>query len=496
MTDLDVRAATEPGGDPEEELRSLMRWLHEDEGLHRQVRGTLTASRGPRPGEMGLGFDLLQLALGTAVSGGSLAVSVLQWRDARRRARNSPCAPARSRSASRATRPATRRRCAGSPPCWTRPGSPGAMTGLPDPATSRAVLLGTASYHHLDALPSVEANLRDLAATLGDATVWGLPEPHCEVVLDPGSADAMLDPVHRAGDEATDTLVVYYAGHGMRDTESADLYLGLTGSRDGVGYTAVAYQHLRGAIRSARARRKIIVLDCCFSGRAVRTLAGQGDVLAARAAVDGAYVLTASPRDRVALAPDGERHTAFTGELLGILRHGLTDGPELLDLDTLYRALTERLGAKNRPLPQRAQENGVGRLPLARNRALAQRRAPPGRCSTPRSAPPWWRPASAWRGCCGRPATAVTRCRCSGSPSGSAARRTRAACCRCSWSSPNSSPRPGRSRRPSRSWSRRSTRPVRSTDRRPCWSAGGWPTCSRSPVTTSRRARCSSTPST
>ncbi|MFE7299066.1 caspase family protein [Streptomyces sp. NPDC057579] len=252
------------------------------------------------------------------------------------------------------------------------------MTGLPDPAASRAVLLGTASYRHLDALPAVGTNLRDLAGTLGDATVWGLPEAHCEVVLDPGSADAMLDPVHRAGDEATDTLVVYFAGHGLRDTESADLYLGLTGSRDGVGYTAVAYQHLRGAIRAARARRKVVVLDCCFSGRAVRTLAGRNDVLAAQAAVDGAYVLTASPRDRVALAPDGERHTAFTGELLGILRHGITDGPELIDLDTLYRALEERLGAKNRPLPQRAQENGVGRLPLARNRALAQRRAPAG----------------------------------------------------------------------------------------------------------------------
>ncbi|MGD3108593.1 caspase, EACC1-associated type [Streptomyces sp. YGL11-2] len=252
------------------------------------------------------------------------------------------------------------------------------MTGLPDPAASRAVLLGTASYHHLDALPAVEANLRDLAGTLGDATVWGLPAPHCEVVLDPGSAAAMLDPVHRAGDEATDTLVVYYAGHGMRDSESADLYLGLTGSRDGVGYTAVAYQHLRGAIRAARARRKVIVLDCCFSGRAARTLAGRADVLAAQAAVDGAYVLTASPRDRVALAPDGEPHTAFTGELLGILRHGITDGPELIDLDTLYRALDERLRAKNRPLPQRSQENGVGRLPLARNRALARRRAPAG----------------------------------------------------------------------------------------------------------------------
>ncbi|MCK7625930.1 caspase family protein [Streptomyces sp. RS10V-4] len=251
------------------------------------------------------------------------------------------------------------------------------MAQLPDPAASRAVLLGTAAYRHLDALPAVAANLRDLAGLLGDPTVWGLPAQHCEVVLDPAHAAAMLDPVHRAGDEATDTLVVYFAGHGMRDSESADLYLGLTGSRDSVGYTAVAYQHLRGAIRGARARRKIVVLDCCFSGRAARTLAGGDGVLAAQAAVDGAYVLTASPRDRVALAPDGERHTAFTGELLGILQHGIADGPELIDLDTLYRALDERLRAKNRPQPQRAQENGVGRLPLARNRALAQRRRAP-----------------------------------------------------------------------------------------------------------------------
>ncbi|QHC22156.1 effector-associated constant component EACC1 [Streptomyces sp. GS7] len=86
MTDLDVRVTTEPGGDAEEELRSLMRWLHDDEELSRRVRGRLGAARGPRPGEMGTGFDLLQLAIGTAVSGGSLAVSVLQWRDSRRRA--------------------------------------------------------------------------------------------------------------------------------------------------------------------------------------------------------------------------------------------------------------------------------------------------------------------------------------------------------------------------------------------------------------------------
>lgn len=252
------------------------------------------------------------------------------------------------------------------------------MAVLPDPACSRAVLIGTASYRHLPQLPAVEAGVVDLAAELCDATVWGLPVQHCTVVTDPLTPQAILDPVYQAGEAATDTLIVYFAGHGMRDTESADLYLALGDTREHLGYTAVAYQHLRVALRTARARRKVVVLDCCFSGRAARALAGEGDVLAAQAAVDGAYVLTASPRDRLALAPDGERYTAFTGELLDILRQGVQGGPELIDLDTLYRVLEARLRAKNRPLPQRSQENGVGRLSLARNKAHAGGHTPAG----------------------------------------------------------------------------------------------------------------------
>ncbi|MBD2830651.1 caspase family protein, partial [Streptomyces globisporus] len=188
----------------------------------------------------------------------------------------------------------------------------------------------------------------------------------------------------------TDTLLVYYAGHGMRDADSADLYLGLKVAEN-AGYTSVAYQHLRAELRLARARRKIVVLDCCFSGRAARTLAATQNVLAAQAAVDGAYVITASPRDRMALAPDGERYTAFTGELLTLLREGLKDGPELLDLDTVFRVLEERLRGKNRPLPQRSQENGVGRLGLVRNRARAVRARRRDPSSRPTSGPPWCR---------------------------------------------------------------------------------------------------------
>lgn len=250
------------------------------------------------------------------------------------------------------------------------------MPELPDPSASAAVLVGTSAYQHLVQLPAVTNNTADLAGALMDATIWGLPTPRCRITLDPATPADLLEPVYELGRQASDTLVVYYCGHGLRDSESADLYLALTGSRDGAGYTATEYRHLRTALRASPARRKIVILDCCFSGRAARTLSA-GD-FAAQTSVDGAYVLTASPRDHVALAPEGERYTAFTGELLHLLRNGVRQAPETLDLETLFRELEARLLSKNRPRPQRSQENDVGRLPLVRNRARASHTAAAG----------------------------------------------------------------------------------------------------------------------
>lgn len=82
--DVEIRLPDGAAEDPESELRSLLRWVHADESLERTVRGRLAGSAEPQPGHMGTAFDLLQFAVGSSMSGGALAVSILQWRDARR----------------------------------------------------------------------------------------------------------------------------------------------------------------------------------------------------------------------------------------------------------------------------------------------------------------------------------------------------------------------------------------------------------------------------
>ncbi|MFI6582770.1 caspase family protein [Embleya sp. NPDC050493] len=249
------------------------------------------------------------------------------------------------------------------------------MQQPPDPAASRAVLIGTAGYANLPELTAVTRNLVAMRTMLCDAELWGLADASCRIIADPEKPADIVDGVSEAAREAKDTLVVYYAGHGLLDADNIDLHLALRHSREFRGYTALSYHYVRQVVMRSPARRRIVILDCCYSGRATHTLMGgaTGNDLAQHAVIEGTYVLTSSSRDSVSLSPAGEVHTAFTGELLSIVHDGIPDGPDLIDLETLYTHLDRRLRARNRPPPQRCNHNTAGLLPLVWNRA---RRAP------------------------------------------------------------------------------------------------------------------------
>jgi uncharacterized caspase-like protein len=247
---------------------------------------------------------------------------------------------------------------------------------LSDPARSQAVLVGVHEYSDLDGLPAVARNLEGLRRALTDPAVWGLPGAACTVVAQPATAGQVLDAVRAAAHRAEDTLLVYYAGHGLTDPYNDELYLALPDSARDREYTSLRYEYLRRAVldAGARAKRTVVVLDCCYSGRAMLGKMSASTYLADRAVVEGAAgtcLLTASAETRPALSPPGERYTAFTGELITALTQGIEDRPDPLDMDTLFRHLDRTLEAKSRPRPQQRSRNGGGRIAVARNRAAA-----------------------------------------------------------------------------------------------------------------------------
>ncbi|WP_404199753.1 caspase family protein [Streptomyces tauricus] len=242
------------------------------------------------------------------------------------------------------------------------------MSVLPDPGASRAVLVGTSRYEHLEPLPAVANNLRALAGVLCSPLSLQLPARNVTVMEDPAAAHTVVGAVRQAAAEATDTLVVYFAGHGLVDAQD-QLVLALAHTEFGRIETGLPYDWVRQVLLlDSRAERHVVILDCCYSGLALgRMSAGAG--LADQAAVEGSFLLAAAAETRTALAPVGETYTAFTGVLLEALREGVPGGPALVDLGVLYRHLRLTMEARGHPVPQARDRNSGARVALGRNRA-------------------------------------------------------------------------------------------------------------------------------
>lgn len=250
---------------------------------------------------------------------------------------------------------------------------------LPDPERSRVVLMGTSEYHDeaIPDLPAAEASLRDLYILLSDPTFGIVPEQNCISLLNEGDIRLLGRRLRSAILEAEDLLLVYFAGHGLIGGKRHELYLGLPDSEwNHPEFSSLEFEKLRSAVLNSRATTKVIILDCCFSGRVVSdTMADPIASVVGQLEVDGTYVLTSAQRDQVALVLPGEEHTAFTGRLMKLLQEGIPEGPQLLSIEDIYRHLLAVMQAQGLPQPQKRGTRTADLIALARNRAVVSRTA-------------------------------------------------------------------------------------------------------------------------
>ncbi|MFJ2936062.1 protein kinase [Streptomyces sp. NPDC087219] len=234
------------------------------------------------------------------------------------------------------------------------------------------MLIGTSHYESFENIPAIKNNLEALRTFLTSSDGWGLPTENCTVVADPKTASEIVGAVQAAADSATDTLLVYFAGHGVLDEESR-FYLTLQGSADKEPWTCVAYEWLSKPLTRSKTLRRIAIIDSCFSGkvhkRGLMSDSSASSLVKSEAAASGTIVLTSARDDRVSLAPPGESYTAFTGELLNVLNQGIPGDPSHISIQRAYEWIRDTLKAKGRPRPDCTGGDTAASTLIARNRS-------------------------------------------------------------------------------------------------------------------------------
>lgn len=238
-----------------------------------------------------------------------------------------------------------------------------------DPVKSRIVLIG-AAYHRdeeLPAVPQVAANVADLASIFTDPRIGGYPIEHCIVSPERASVEDVGDLLHDAAEQAEDLLLFYYSGHGVIG-RGGELYLSLYNTRFHLPeYSALRFETVRGTFLDSAATSKIVIIDSCYSGRAIGSTLAGGYPALQQLEITGTYTLTSAPPNSVALVRAGERHTAFTGRLLALLREGIPHAGNLLSMGEIYQGLYARLRADGLPPPQQRGTATADLLGLVRN---------------------------------------------------------------------------------------------------------------------------------
>jgi Caspase domain len=208
-----------------------------------------------------------------------------------------------------------------------------------NPEKTQAILIGASSFpndNKLCPLPGVVNNINDLASLFQDTQLVGIPSHNITIILDEENPSTVGSKLAQKAKLAVDTLIVYYAGHGLigrSGNASTKLLLavGLT-TLDNAEFNSLSFETVSSAIESSSAKKKILIVDSCFSGRALPKMSDYSSYLKSQIDIKGTCIITSVPKNELADAPEGEKYTAFSGALINSIEFGIDNQKPYINL--------------------------------------------------------------------------------------------------------------------------------------------------------------------
>jgi hypothetical protein len=237
---------------------------------------------------------------------------------------------------------------------------------IPGPS-STIIAASAASFadSELTDLPGVIAASTSLTEVLTD-TAWGSFSPNSTIRLDSPRRTEFYRALERASSTTEDTLLLYYSGHGMISRKGEFVLATADTEREREGHSAVEYGDIRDILSQSRAMTKVVILDCCFSGRAFSTMSSPG-VFEDLTPIGGAFVITSSAGNALSMMGE-DKLPAFTKALTAVLLEGTPQREPALSLQETYLLVRQRLVALGLPDPQFSSSGDPANFGLVLNR--------------------------------------------------------------------------------------------------------------------------------
>ncbi|WP_433518805.1 hypothetical protein ACQP2T_26850 [Nonomuraea sp. CA-143628] len=137
---------------------------------------------------------------------------------------------------------------------------------------ARALLVGSGT-HRADALissvPTAVPTVTRLGTCLTEHT--GLTKDRLRLLIDPKDPSQLITAVNHMSSEASTVMLFCYVGHGLIGPDRR-LYLATQATTDlskgAPEYQALPFSAIQHALTQSNAELVVVMLDCCFAGRA------------------------------------------------------------------------------------------------------------------------------------------------------------------------------------------------------------------------------------
>jgi formylglycine-generating enzyme required for sulfatase activity/uncharacterized caspase-like protein len=251
------------------------------------------------------------------------------------------------------------------------------LAGLPasaraDEGRNWAILIGVNEY--LDPkIPQLQYCVEDARKLFETLTRLGDFQPDRVLLLVDDQPKAHLRPLRLnlqsqiegwlANCQPQDTVIIAFSGHGFVDELTGEGFLAPADCElDDLRGTGFATERLRQMLRKCRARKKLLILDCCFAGAersGVPTGATGQELSEAFREAQGLITLASSRKDERSQEWPEKGQGLFTYFLLeGLAGKADYDGDGVVNVDELYRytfenvplAAQRELNARQRPV--------------------------------------------------------------------------------------------------------------------------------------------------